>query len=129
MKYQTSKYIDDVFLGTVLINESSISGFDLKLSTNFEITVYKNLDLHAMIFYVPRASLNSTNKRQLITSALSDPSNLGEVVEGDLADTGLDLTEVQLPSSLGFGFGFGKNSKWFAGGQYIMTQSSNFKQL
>ena len=25
------------------------------------------------------------------------------------------------------GFGFGKNSKWFAGGQYIMTQSSNFK--
>ena len=127
LKYQTSKYIDDVFLGTVLINESSVSGLDVKLSTNFEITVYENLDLHAMISYVPQAILNSTNKRQLLTSALSDPSNLGEVVEIDLADTGLDLTEIQLPSSFGFGFGFGKNSKWFAGGQYIKTQISNFK--
>ena len=127
LKYQTSKYIDDVFLGTVLINESSVSGIDVKLSTNFEITVYQNLDLHAMIFYVPQASLNSTNKRQLITSALSDPSNLGEVVEIDLADTGLDLTEIQLPSSFGFGFGLGEVSKWFAGGQYITTKSSNFK--
>ena len=80
-----------------------------------------------MISYVPQAILNSTNKSQLLTSALSDPSNLGEVVEIDLADTGLDLTEIQLPSSFGFGFGFGKNSKWFAGGQYIKTQSSNFK--
>ena len=127
LKYQTSKYVDDVFLGTVLINESSISGLDIKLATNFEMPIYKNLNFHAMISYVPQASLNSTNKSQLLTSALSDPSILGEVVEIDLADTGLDLTEIQLPSSLGIGFGFGKNSKWFAGGQYIMIKSSNFK--
>ena len=127
LKYQTSRYIDDVFLGTVLINESSVSGIDVKLTTNFEITVYKNLNLHAMVSYVPQTVLNSTNKRQLFTSALSGLSNLGEVVEIDLADTGLDITEIQLPSSFGIGFGFGKNSKWFAGGQYIITQSSNFK--
>ena len=127
LKYQTSKYIDDVFFGTVLINESSVSGLDIKLATNFEIPIYNNLNLHAMISYVPQASLNSTNRSQLLTSALSDPSILGEVVEIDLADSGLDLTEIQLPSSLGIGFGFGKNSKWFAGGQYIMIKSSNFK--
>ena len=127
LKYQTSRYIDDVFLGTILINESSVSGIDVKLTTNFEITVYKNLNLHVMVSYVPQTLLNSTNKRQLITSALSNLSNLGEVVEIDLADTGLDITEIQLPSSFGIGFGFGKNSKWFAGGQFITTQSSNFK--
>jgi hypothetical protein len=127
LKYQTSKYVDDVFLGTILMNESSVSGIDIKLATNFEISINNNLDLHTMVSYVPQALLNSTNKRQLITSALSDPSNLGEIVEIDLADTGLDITKIQLPSSLGIGFGFGKKSRWFAGGQYIMTQSSDFK--
>ena len=127
LKYQTSKYVDDVFLGTVLINESSVSGLDFKLSTNFEIPINENLNLHAMISYVPQASLNSTNRSQLLTSALSDPSILGEVIEIDLADTGLDLTEIQLRSSIGIGIGFGKNSKWFAGGQYIMIKSSNYK--
>ena len=127
LKYQTSKYVDDVFLGTILINESSVSGIDIKLATNLEIPMNNNLDLHVMVSYVPQASLNSTNKRQFITSAISNPSNLGEVVEIDLANTGLDITEIQLPSSLGIGFGFGKKSSWFAGGQYIMTQNSNFK--
>ena len=123
LKYQTSKYVDDVFLGTILINESSVSGIDFKLATNFEIPMNNNLDLHVMVSYVPQASLNSTNKRQFITSAISNPSNLGEVVEIDLANTGLNITEIQLPSSLGIGFGFGKKSRWFTGGQYIMTQN------
>jgi len=127
LKYQTSKFLDDVFLGTVLINQSSISGLDIKLATNYEIPVNSKIDLHMMISYVPQGSLNSNNKRQLITSALSDPSNIGEIVEIDLAETGLDFTEIQLPSSTGVGFGLGRKSKWFAGGQYIMTKSSNFK--
>ena len=127
LKYQTSKFLDDVFLGTVLINESSISGLDIKLATNYEIPVNSKIDLHMMVSYVPQGSLNSNNKRLLITSALSDPSNFGEIIEIDLAETGLDFTEIQLPSSSIVGFGLGKKSKWFAGAQYIMTNSSNFK--
>jgi len=127
LKYQTSKFLDDVYLGTVLINESSISGLDIKLATNYEIPVNSKIDLHMMVSYVPQGSLNSNNKRLLITSPLSDPSNITEIIEIDLADTGLDFTEIQLPSSSIVGFGLGKKSKWFAGAQYIMTNSSNFK--
>ena len=127
LKYQTSKFLDDVYLGTVLINESSISGLDIKLATNYEISVNSKIDLHMMVSYVPQGSLNSNNKRLLITSPLSDPSNIAEIIEIDLAETGLDFTEIQLPSSSIVGFGLGKKSKWFAGAQYIMTNSSNFK--
>ena len=127
LKYQTSKFLDDVFLGTILINESSISGLDIKLATNYEIPVNSKIDLHVMVSYVPQGSLNSNNKRLLITSPLSDPSNIAEIIEIDLAETGLDFTEIQLPSSSIVGFGLGKKSKWFAGAQYIVTNSSNFK--
>ena len=127
LKYQTSKFLDDVYLGTVLINESSISGLDIKLATNYEIPVNSKIDLHMMVSYVPQGSLNSNNKRLLITSPLSDPSNIAEIIEIDLAETGLDFTVIQLPSSSIVGFGLGKKSKWFAGAQYIMTNSSNFK--
>lgn len=127
LKYQTSKFLDDVFLGTILINESSISGLDIKLATNYEIPVNSKIDLHMMVSYVPQGSLNSNNKRLLITSPLSDPSNIAEIIEIELAETGLDFTEIQLPSSSIVGFGLGKKSKWFAGAQYIMTNSSNFK--
>ena len=127
LRYQTSKFLDDVYLGTVLINESSISGLDIKLATNYEIPVNSKIDLHMMVSYVPQGSLNSNNKRLLITSPLSDPSNITEIIEIDLADTGLDFTEIQLPSSSIVGFGLGKKSKWFAGAQYIVTNSSNFK--
>lgn len=127
LKYQTSKFLDDVFLGTILINESSISGLDIKLATNYEIPVNSKIDLHMMVSYIPQGSLNSNNKRLLITSPLSDPSNIAEIIEIDLAETGLDFTEIQLPSSSIVGFGLGKKSKWFAGAQYIMTNSSNFK--
>ena len=127
LKYQTSKFLDDVYLGTVLINESSISGLDIKLATNYEIPVNSKIDLHMMVSYVPQGSLNSNNKRLLITSPLSDPSNIAEIIEIELAETGLDFTEIQLPSSSIVGFGLGKKSKWFAGAQYIMTNSSNFK--
>ena len=127
LKYQTSKFLDDVYLGTVLINESSISGLDIKLATNYEIPVNSKIDLHMMVSYIPQGSLNSNNKRLLITSPLSDPSNIAEIIEIDLAETGLDFTEIQLPSSSIVGFGLGKKSKWFAGAQYIMTNSSNFK--
>lgn len=127
LKYQTSKFLDDVFLGTILINESSISGLDIKLATNYEIPVNSKIDLHMMVSYIPQGSLNSNNKRLLITSPLSDPSNIAEIIEIELAETGLDFTEIQLPSSSIVGFGLGKKSKWFAGAQYIMTNSSNFK--
>ena len=127
LKYQTSKFLDDVYLGTILINESSISGLDIKLATNYEIPVNSKIDLHMMVSYIPQGSLNSNNKRLLITSPLSDPSNIAEIIEIDLAETGLDFTEIQLPSSSIVGFGLGKKSKWFAGAQYIMTNSSNFK--
>ena len=127
LKYQTSKFLDDVYLGTVLINESSISGLDIKLATNYEIPVNSKIDLHMMVSYVPQGLLNSNNKRLLITSPLSDSSNISEIIEIDLAETGLDFTEIQLPSSSIVGFGLGRKSKWFAGAQYIMTNSSNFK--
>ena len=127
LTYETSRFIENIFLGTVLKNESSVSGLDFKLATNFEMPLNDKLAVHAMFSYVPEASLNSTNKRQLLTVALSDVTRVGEIIDIDLSASGNDFTKIQLPSSVGIGFGVGRDRKWFAGSQYIMTSTSNFR--
>ena len=63
IRYETGIFQDQITLGTVLENISSISGLDLKLSTQFEIPIKDALELQAMLSYTPEATLISTNSR------------------------------------------------------------------
>ena len=124
--HETGRFQDQVTLGTVVENKSSVSGLDLKFSSQFEIPVFETMELHAMFSYQPQANLTSTNKRLYITRSYSLSSGFGEDLEIDLTDNGLDKTNIRIPDVLSFGLGFGKERKWFAGAQYTMNYMSNF---
>ena len=126
IRYETGRFQDQVTLGTVLENISSISGLDLKLSTQFEIPIKDALELQAMLSYTPEANLISTNSRFYNTRSFSATNNFGENVEISLIDFGLKRTNITIPDIISFGFGVGKERKWFAGVQYTMNSMQNF---
>ena len=126
IRYETGRFQDQVTLGTVLENTSSISGLDLKLSTQFEIPIKDALELQAMLSYTPEANLISTNSRFYNTRSFLATNNFGENVEISLIDFGLKRTNITIPDIISFGFGVGKERKWFAGVQYTMNAMQNF---
>lgn len=124
--HETGRYQNEISLGTVLENKSSISGYDLKFSTHFEIPVLETMELQAMLSYTPQANLTSTNSRVFLTRSLSGSTGFGEIIEIDLAESGLNKTNVRVPNVISFGLGLGKVRKWFAGGQYTMNLMGDF---
>ena len=126
IRYETGIFQDQVTLGTVLENISSISGLDLKLSTQLEIPIKDALELQAMLSYTPEANLISTNSRFYNTRSFLSTNNFGENVEISLIDFGLKRTNITIPDIISFGFGVGKERKWFAGVQYTMNAMQNF---
>ena len=126
IRYETGRFQDQVTLGTVLENISSISGLDLKLSTQLEIPIKDALELQAMLSYTPEANLISTNSRFYNTRSFLATNNFGENVEISLIDFGLKRTNITIPDIISFGFGVGKERKWFAGVQYTMNAMQNF---
>ena len=126
IRYETGIFQDQITLGTVLENISSISGLDLKLSTQLEIPIKDALELQAMLSYTPEANLISTNSRFYNTRSFLSTNNFGENVEISLIDFGLKRTNITIPDIISFGFGVGKERKWFAGVQYTMNAMQNF---
>ncbi len=126
IRYETGIFQDQVTLGTVLENISSISGLDLKLSTQLEIPIKDALELQAMLSYTPEANLISTNSRFYNTRSFLATNNFGENVEISLIDFGLKRTNITIPDIISFGFGVGKERKWFTGVQYTMNAMQNF---
>ena len=124
--YETGRFQDQVTLGTVLQNISSISGLDLKLSTHIEIPIMDALELQAMLSYTPEANLISTNSRFYNTRSFSANNNFGDNIEISLIDFGLRRTNITIPDIISFGFGVGKERKWFAGVQYTKNAMQNF---
>jgi hypothetical protein len=126
IQYDTGRFIDEVTLGTVVQNESSISGIDFKFSSNFEIPLSAALRLHAMYSFAPGSSLTATNSRFILTRTYAGSSDFGDIVEVDLKDSGLDKSKIKTPDVSSFGIGVGKELKWFVGAQYTLNSMSQF---
>ena len=113
IRYETGRFQDQVTLGTVMENISSISGLDLKLSSHFEIPIKDALELQAMLSYSPEVTLISTNSRFYNTRSFLTNTNFGENIEISLIDFGLKRTNITIPDIISFGFGVGKERIWF----------------
>ena len=123
---ETGRFKDQLTLGTVLENKSSVSGLDFKFSSQLEIPIKDNLQLQAMFYFVPRANLISTNSRFLNTRTYNSTNNFGDYIEIDLFDFGLNKTEIIIPSIVSFGIGIGEERKWFSGIQYTLNAMNDF---
>lgn len=123
--YRTGQFVQGVDNGTLLTNQSSISGFNYQFSAQANIPIKRKFLLQGMFSYQPEAFLNSQNDRIFYTQSLSNDTVV-DFEEIDLDLQGLRNTELEASQTTKIGFGFGENKKWFLGIQHNLTKSANF---
>ena len=123
--YRTGQFIEGVDTGTLLTNQSSISGLSYQYSAQVNIPIKRKYLLQGMYLYQPEAFLNSQNDRIFYTQSLSNDTVV-DFEEIDLNTQGLRETELETSQTTKIGLGFGENKKWFLGIQHNLTKSANF---
>ena len=123
--YRKTQIIDGIENGIYLESNSSLSGINFKAAINFTIPI-KELELHGLLSYSPESELTSQNIQIIYTRSLLNGDQLGDLEETNLAANGLDETKFRLPETSTFGFGIGKNKKWFFGTQFSNINNSRF---
>ena len=123
--YRTGQFVQGVDNGTLLTNQSSISGFNYQFSAQANIPIKRKYLIQGMFSYQPEAFLNSQNDRIFYTQSLSTDTVV-DFEEIDLNLQGLRETELEASQTTKVGLGFGENKKWFFGVQHNLTKSANF---
>ncbi len=123
--YRTGQFVKGIDNGTFLSNESSVSGFSFQFSAQAKIPIQKKYTLQAMYSFQPKGELDSKNSRIFSTQSLSTEI-LTDIVQIDLASSGIENTNLDLSPMTRIGVGFGKNKKWFLGVQHNLIKSANF---
>lgn len=123
--YRTGQFLEGVDTGTLLTNQSSISGLNYQYSAQVNIPIKRKYLLQGMYVYQPEAFLNSQNDRIFYTQSLSNDTVV-DFEEIDLNTQGLRETELETSQTTKIGLGFGENKKWFLGIQHNLTKSANF---
>ncbi len=123
--YRTGQFLEGVDTGTLLTNQSSISGLNYQYSAQANIPIQRKYLLQGMFVYQPQAFLNSQNDRIFYTQSLSNDTVV-DFEEIDLNIQGLRETELETSQTTKIGLGFGENKKWFLGIQHNLTKSANF---
>ena len=123
--YKSGQFVDGIDNGTFLVNDSDISGFNYQLSLQVVVPINNKFKAQAMFSFEPISFLESQNRRIFYTQSLSRETII-EFTEIDLTQSNLNKTSIELYPIPKFGFGFGKNKKWFFGAQYNLTKTSTF---
>ena len=128
-EYESFNLYEGVNYGIYSMSSSEITGFNHQFSSNIDIPINKKLKFNILLSYSPSSVLKSVNLQDLYTSTtnLINANSLGDFVEGNLEERGLESTELSVPKKYIYGVGIGDMNKWFIGAQIEKKFSSNFK--
>ncbi|MEH6703926.1 MAG: hypothetical protein V7691_03945 [Galbibacter orientalis] len=129
VKNESIRYVEGIQYGTRVQNQSEYSGFDFNFSLNYDAELTNKLHLQSSVLYTPATKITSSNSRSISTLvANSTGIEVPRVTENvDLAAVGLNSTYLHMAESYAVGLGVGKKYTWFVGGEYEITNSSEFK--
>lgn len=120
------QYINGVALQNITQenNRSDLSGLNINLGLSYKTMVSSKLELVSSIIYTPESNITSKNVRTL--SSVSTLVSQTTTIETNLAASGLDKTNLVLPSKFTFGSGIGEPRKWFVGMETNFLRTSDF---
>lgn len=114
---------DEVELGTLEANRTDFAGFTWEFGAQYEKEISKKLEVRASVQYNVASEISAENNRE-ISSILFN--NLGLQTEVETVDEIIEDTNFSLPSSVIVGLGIGEQNKWFVGGEFESSETSNF---
>jgi len=112
-------------------SRSDLSGLNFNLGLSYKTMINDKFELVTGLTYAPEAQLTSRNQRSFSTITISASTGQEFAVhtidgQDDLIASGLDKTELTLPSKFSFGAGIGQPRMWFVGAEYTTQKTSNF---
>lgn len=113
----------DVELGTQESNRTDFFGFGFEIGAQYERKITKKLEFRSSIQYNVASELRGENERQVSSVVFND---LGMSTELDIREGVLEEAVFSLPSSVVIGLGIGEANKWFVGGEFTSSETSNF---
>ena len=114
---------EGLLLGTRKNEKGDLLGFNFNFGAEYKTMISEDLQLTTSATYSP-ATKFEVQRVQNITSVLI--SATGVVIPIDDREERLDDIEVTFPSQLTVGAGIGSPKKWFIGGQYTNSKTSNY---
>jgi hypothetical protein len=108
--------------GTRETNVSEYEGMSFNAGAMFKTRIKNKYEFYASAAYTPQTKLSSTINRNIATVSVS--SNGSETVI-DEVDLLLGDENLNLPSRLTGGVGFGQARKWFVGGDVTLQEAND----
>lgn len=105
------EYVTGVPVGTREVNVAYLSGLNFNLGAMYQAKISKKINLYSSLNYTFKGKLTSENTRTISTVDYDgtfdiDPEGFDEVTT---------TRELELPSKVTLGFGFGQSRKWLIG--------------
>jgi long-subunit fatty acid transport protein len=117
LEHSNSRFLDGLELYTRVQSNSSLSGLSFDYSVLFREEISKNLTIHAT-YGMKQSSKLSSNNSQILSTIPVTGGYGGDTENIDLTALNLDKTKILIPAQTTFGFGIGKDTKWFIGMDY-----------
>lgn len=118
--------IEGVNFGSFDRRSSRVNGFDFNYSAIYTMPIKEKYTFHSSLRVNTQGNLVSKNQRSIGSLSIDSGADIEELVL-DLEADNLKNTEFKIPTTTTVGLGFGKNRKWFIGGEYGFQGLSNFE--
>ncbi|MEM0575983.1 hypothetical protein [Flavobacterium polysaccharolyticum] len=115
------EYVTEVPVGTRETNVAYISGLNFNVGAMYQAKITPKLNLYSSVNYTFQGNLTSENTRTISTVDYEgtfdiDPEGFDEVTT---------TRELELPSKVTLGLGFGVSRKWMLGAEVAMREAGN----
>lgn len=119
----STQIISDTQFGTKEFNRSEMSGINFNLGAMWSKKVTAKHTLFASANYTPGFDINMINNRNLSIIEYSTNGSENIIDEQEITTPERDM---QLPSMLSFGAGYGENRKWLVGAEFTKVDNSKY---
>lgn len=114
---------EQVELSTQEVNRTDFSGLAWEFGAQYETVLSNKMELRSSLQYKTASTISAENTRAISSGIFDD---FGGFIEADIVDSIIQDTDFSLPSSVTIGVGLGMPNKWFVGGEYENSKTSNF---
>lgn len=123
---QRIQSVGEVQFGTLDRRKSKVNGFDFNYGATYSPKVSDKHTLFSSLTIHTQANLVSENEQRIGSFSRSSGEEI-EVIDVNLAASGLDRSEIKIPTMTTLGLGYGEEKKWFLGAEYSFQAMSNFR--
>jgi len=117
--------VENIQFGAKDDRSSRVNGVDFNYALNYTPNINDKYRLYTSVRVNTQGNLTSRNTQRIGSISTVNGREI-EIIDVDLAASGLANTALKIPTTTTVGLGFGKDMKWFLGAEYSRQGLSSF---